>query len=149
MTVLQYRLATCSYSQFKPEMGLPVRASLGGPRWWKKPIPREQTVFEIAPGRQYFKEPDDEVFHAKFRAQLDRIGVEHLIDRFNDVGFSAGCAIGDTLVAMCFEKLMTWDDLRCHRSMFRIWWLEQTGEQIPELGLPPDTPDAVPDLTLF
>lgn len=138
MTILRYQIATCSYSAYKPEMGLPIRASLGGPRWWKGGI--EHVMLEIAPGRAYFREPSWSIFEAKFREQLDRFGIEHLIQRFNGIGESAGLKPGAVLVPMCFEKLASWDDKKCHRAMFRHWWLEQTGDMLPELTLKDTTP---------
>lgn len=97
-------------------------------------------MLEIAPHRSYFNERSDEVFEMKFRAQLDKFGIEHLIQRFNWIGETAGVEIGGVLVPCCFEKLTSWEDNRCHRAMFRHWWLEQTGERLTELGIPSDTP---------
>lgn len=143
MSVLKYQVATCSYTAYRPKMGLPIRASLGGPRWWKGGIPKHQVMLEIAPGRSYFNEESDQVFERMFRAQLDGFGVEYLIGRFNLIGETVGLQYGSVLVPMCFEKLTSWDDKKCHRAMFRHWWLEQTGEILNELGLPPDTPPPV------
>lgn len=149
MTVLKYRIATCSYSQYRPEMGLAVRASLGGPKWWDPPIPRAQTFLEIAPGRSYFRAGWAE-FEEKYIAQLDRFGVEYIVRKFNQIGDAAGVPIGGVLVVLCFEKVTSWESKKCHRAMFRHWWARETGEVAPELSLPQkqDTAGDEP-MTLF
>lgn len=143
---LRYELATCSYKAFRPEMGLPIRASLGGPRWWKTPIPKEQVMLEIAPHRSYFQAPEEE-FHRRFLQQLDRHGVEYLVSRFNHIGdLAPSFPEGGRLVILCFETLTTWDSIECHRGMFRQWWSRRTGQILTELDIHPEVAPRQPGL---
>jgi hypothetical protein len=125
------RLATCSYREFKPDMGVPVRTSLGQPRWWRTPIPQSAVVSEITPRGWYFHASEDD-FLAAYTAQLSRYGAEAIQARFDAIA----AEFGEPLVLLCFEQLQT--GAECHRTDFRLWWLGQTGQDTPELGaLPP------------
>jgi len=121
------RLATCSYKEFTPKMGVPVRTSLGRPRWWKTPIPEAAFVSEITPRGWYFHATEDDFLEA-YTAQLDRYGPEAIQARFTAIA----AEFGEPLVLLCFEQLQT--GAECHRTDFRLWWLRQTGQDIPELG---------------
>ena len=139
---LQSGLATCSYSEFKPTMGVSVRISLGGPRWWKTP-PQAQ-VSEITPRSTYLRGTTDEEYIDAYTEQLARYGVDRIRERFDRIRQEVDAE--GPLVLMCFEKLGTWNGGArkgdwCHRSMFAWWWREMTGEVIPELGdVAPGTP---------
>jgi hypothetical protein len=61
-------LATCSYFEYKPEMGQAVRISLGLPRFWKT-IPR---LTELNPPRKYF-DAKPWVFAPKYIEYLETI----------------------------------------------------------------------------
>lgn len=131
------RLATCSYSEFRPEMGTAVRVSLGRPRWWTTPMPEAAFVPEITPKRWYLHAPQDEYLTA-YDAQLSRYGPETIQARFDAIA----AQFGDPLVLLCFENLQT--GAQCHRTDFRLWWLRQTGQDVPELGARRSQPDPPP-----
>lgn len=119
-------LATCSYQEFRPEMGQPVRISLGIPKFrlsWELP---RACLWELAPRGHYFHDPPEE-FTRKYVAQLDTYGPQKLHEIFT------GLATGDRLTLLCFERnVRSGDD--CHRRLFADWWLWNTGEYVPELG---------------
>jgi len=123
-------LATCSYAEFRPEMGVPVRISLGRPRWWRTSIPDSAFVPEITPRGWYFHASDDD-FLAAYDAQLDSYGPELIQARFDGIAAEHG----EPLVLLCFEQLATgpW----CHRTRFALWWHGRTGQSILELGTLP------------
>jgi len=116
-------LATCSYAEYRPEMGVPVRISLGRPRGWSTLA----FVTEITPRGWYLRKPEDEYLVA-YDAQLSRYGPESIVARFDAIA----AQFGEPLVLLCFENLATgsW----CHRTLFRRFWLGETGHDIPELG---------------
>lgn len=136
-------VATCSYSEYKPEMGAAVRISLGSPRWWKTPPPA--SIWSLTPRREYLHSGRD-VYLPRYFAQLDYYGVDMIRQEFERVAKETG---QDTIVLLCFEKLDkkgAGPDHWCHRREFAQWWMEQTGEILPELGgLPPAAGDTPPE----
>lgn len=161
-------LATCSYGEFKPEMGIPVRASLGLPRYvLPYTLDPRAKVWEITPRNTYLK-ASDEVYERSYLEQLEGYGVETIDRRFVQIASVMG---GERLVVMCFERLgakthsgiraglsdpAAGEALICHRRLFASWWEQQTGRVVPELGSrlgagtqSPDTPVDPPLLALF
>lgn len=124
-------LATCSYSEFRPDMGLGVRISLGTPRWIKRAEPWPY-VPELAPGRSYLNVADESVFLDRYLTQMRSNGVAAIRARFDHL---AGQHDAQRLVLLCFEKLST--GKTCHRRYFASWWHTETGQQVPELGEQP------------
>jgi hypothetical protein len=127
---MDLQVVTCSYSEYRPDMGQPVRISLGAPRWWKEPIPSWSALWSLTPRRDYLY-ASDEVYIEKYTAQLERHGVPEIVGDFERI---AERAQKDTLVLMCFEKLAKPDGGWCHRTLFAVWWLQKTGELLQELG---------------
>jgi hypothetical protein len=127
-------LATCSFPEMRPEFGLPVRTSNGYPRYkLKYELPGDQKIPELMPHRSYMHGPA-ETFHVRYRQQMDDLGVDKISRIFADLRTTYGA---ERLVLLCFEQL--WQPKNaagCHRSSFAAWWLDQTGEIIPELGKP-------------
>jgi len=121
-------LATCSYSEFRPDMGTPVRTSLGRPRWWTGTLSVGALVTEITPRGWYLRSPEPEYVLA-YNAQLARYGPEVIQGRFDAIAAEHG----EPLVLLCFERLASgsW----CHRSLFSAYWLGETGQVVPELGV--------------
>lgn len=128
------RLFTSNYQQFRPEMGVPVQASNGYPRWGLK-YPLTQKARETYPPRPIMNLPDLQ-FEQKYAEHLDSIGVDRLRKVFEGIARSEG---EDRLVLLCFERF---DDPKkphnpCHRTSFAAWWEAQTGEKVREIGPPP------------
>ena len=120
-------LATCSYQEFREDMGQPVRISLGVPKFplsWELP---SSCLWELTPRGHYFHDPPD-VFAEKYLAQLDRYGPARLHEIFTAL------ATGEApLVALCFERNVK-SAADCHRRLWAAFWFERTGEYVPELG---------------
>jgi hypothetical protein len=117
-------LATSSYRQFKPGMGVPVRITLGKP--WRFGFDHEE-IRLLAPTPQSFRLEGEE-FEREYRRRLDGIGVERLRTIFEDV---AGRHENARVCLLCFENVLKGE--LCHRRTFADWWHRQTGEFVPEL----------------
>ena len=161
------QLATCSWKEFRPEMGHPVSISRGGPRArprWAVHVdshpgnpgyPAQDKIWSLCPSAENFRITHIPTFEVEYAKQLDHIGVDAiqalLYQASKDIGGNAGYA--EPLVLLCFEQDVT--ALHgCHRRRFAAWWYERTGQWIPELGgrhaastlrPPSDTPSAVPE----
>src|SRR5262249_45679746 len=72
---------------------------------------------------------DDAEFRVRYRASLDRIGVQKLSAIFSGIAGKYG---GQRLCLLCFETVE--HGRSCHRRDFAQWWLEQTGVEVPELS---------------
>ena len=136
-------VATCSYSEFRPDMGLPVRISLGYPQFpLRYEISKTAKLWELTPRKDYLRAPLA-VYNEKFHAQLERYGPQLIEDKFLWLKQEHGAS---RVVLLCFEKLSNPKNVEgCHRRDFAAWWLEKTGEVIPELGSMPDTPPEPPE----
>lgn len=119
-------LATCSFKRFTEDMGLPVRISLGYPRWSLK-YELKAAMRELMPRREYLRVDSDAEFNERYTAQLDWYGTKALAQKMDGLrdGWKA-----DRLVLMCFEE----DRVDCHRGTFADWWRDKTDVQIPEFG---------------
>lgn len=140
-------LFTCSYNEFKVDMGIPVRASIGEPKF---PVPGynpERKVLEAAPNWSYLR-ASDAVYEREFYKQINTYGVDNFRKAFARIRATEGVADDYPLVLLCYEKLgkkqisepeesRAVEELTCHRRMFAYWWEEQTGEVIRELGTMP------------
>ncbi|BDT39492.1 DUF488 family protein [Streptomyces yaizuensis] len=131
--------ATCSYPEFTPRMGVPIRATVGAPRY-RLPYLLGGAMPEAAPER-WFMQQEYGPFRESLRAKLDKIGVEQFTSVAEAIASRAGQPDG-RVVFLCFENGLNrkgW----CHRAMLAEWLREQTGQEVPELGtLSPDDPSA-------
>jgi hypothetical protein len=126
-------LATCSYSEFQPAMGVPVRFTVGYPfrlRLAYKPAGHAKL---ITPTRDMLSLPED-AYTFRYLQILNSAGVNAIRGEL-----AAIAGPGGRVVLLCFERLNepakkpgghNW----CHRSLFAQWWTQQTGEDVPELG---------------
>ncbi|MFJ9617872.1 DUF488 family protein [Streptomyces noursei] len=121
-------LFTNRYQAFRPSQGVPVRITLGAPRF-KLPYPLTCAVRELAPRREYFSKSLPE-FTAAYRADLDQLGATWIAQRLRQIAEEQG---DHRLVLLCFEDLSDpaqW----CHRRIFASWWKDVTGDGVRELG---------------
>ena len=89
-------LATCSFADFRPEMGRPIRISLARPKY-RTSIESDDRLSDLTPHPSYFRAPAEE-FDRRYLAQLDRVGVERLRQRFQALDD------GRPLILLCFER---------------------------------------------
>ncbi|MFE7277238.1 hypothetical protein [Streptomyces sp. NPDC057623] len=121
-------LFTNRYQEFKPPQGVPVRITLGAPRF-KLPYSLTHSVRELAPRRDYLSEPEP-AFTTAYRADLDQLGPERIAARLRQI---TEAERDHRLVLLCFEDLAK-PGLWCHRRMFAAWWKEVTGDEVRELS---------------
>lgn len=104
---------------------VPVRISLGKPRYW--PLAQHAPyIKELAPAgllRQPPLEPNE--FDRLYLERLDRFGVDQIAVRLNAVYAD----YGKPLALACFEA----DPSDCHRGTFARWWHGRTGQEVSEL----------------
>jgi hypothetical protein len=139
--------ATCSFMEYKPEMGgVPVRSSNGFPRFAHQltyrlttdvnGVPVAHSLPVTWPAHDTIKWPMDQ-FAPAYLAKLEKAGVDAIraaADRLRD---QLGVDPDTRLVLLCYERLATKPGLHCHRNLFAAWWQDKTGEEVPELGAVP------------
>lgn len=135
-----WTLATCSFSEFTPDMGHPVRVSIGFPRYALR-YPLKTTFAPFTPRKDYLYVKSDEVFYRKLREQIENVGLASLE---NQLSIIAAVNDADVLVMLCFEKLSK-PGADCHRTFVRRWWEATTGQPVPELGAT-RPPEPEPDM---
>jgi hypothetical protein len=121
-------LFTNRYQAYQPPQGVPVRITLGAPRF-KLSYTLTHAVRELAPSREYFARPLPE-FTAAYRADLDQLGPVRVAERLREI---ANAEKDHRLVLLCFEDLsdpQQW----CHRRIFASWWKDATGDEVRELS---------------
>lgn len=121
-------LFTSRYQEYQPSQGVPVRITLGAPRF-KLPYKLAHSVRELAPRRDYFSKPLPE-FTTAYRADLDRLGAARVAQLLEAIAEEEG---DHRLVLLCFEDL-TKPAEWCHRRVFASWWRDVTGDVVRELG---------------
>ena len=127
-------LATCSYTEFSQSMGAAVRFTAGAPRW-RLPYRLAGHARLITPDRSLLRLPKD-AYTLAYRRQLEQAGVGPIRAELSRLAAGA-----PTVVLLCYERLAeapkdghaNW----CHRTLFAAWWVEQTGDIVPELGRVP------------
>lgn len=121
--------ATCSYIEFDPSYGIPVKSTVGHPRF-KLRYQLAANWQHAAPDRAALRlEPVS--FRRCYTEKLRRFGSDYFGDRAAELRASA--RRDEPVVLLCFDKLWL-PDAFCHRTIFAEWFQSLTGEQVPELG---------------
>jgi Protein of unknown function, DUF488 len=108
------------------ESGLaPVGTTVGNPRF-RLGYELAGRCGMVAPYGLLGKDLTEAEFERGFRDRLERHGVEAIRAKLEEF---AGDAPG--VVLLCFEDVHAGET--CHRRVFADWWLERTGEDVPEL----------------
>ncbi|WP_254878538.1 hypothetical protein [Streptomyces sp. NA04227] len=139
----QIKLATCTYQEFAPHMGTPVRTTVGHPRF---PLSYQLggIARSVTPTRSLLKIESEDAYEFIYRRLLNERGIDAIREELTAIAGANDLEV--PVVLLCFDKLSkpgNW----CHRTHFAKWWTEQTGQEVPELGAaavqPPQAPPAL------
>ena len=119
------KIFTNRYRDFRPAQGIPVRITYGAPKW-RLPYVITASAKTVTPG-PWFMQGTDEEFTERYRAMLDRHGVEKIRAELQTISDLNG---GKDVVLLCFDDISKG---LCHRTLFAEWWRERTGETVREL----------------
>ena len=128
----RWNLATTNYASFRPEMGVPVRTSVGRPRPTSFPYAHEY-VADLAPYGIFkikaLEAATPEVRRAAYCDRLDSksLAIEEALDLLTEA------YDGQTLVLLCYEGR----GKGCHRRWAAGWFEIKYGIEVPELPLRP------------
>lgn len=114
-----------------------VRTSVGKPRWLSPQIADAiPFVSQLAPYGLMKVEPWAE-FERRYIERLEHHGTGAIDWEFERIHEMHGQR---PLILLCFEES---PDI-CHRGVFARWWLQETGEAVPEWGAAPavDKPES-------
>jgi hypothetical protein len=114
-------VVTCSWARYRPEMGEPIRITVGKPKNFPYPY---VDYLPLAPFG-LLKVRTDAEFAIKYRAKLGRVGAEAYYNGLVRVWEEVN---REPLVLLCYERYPE----QCHRGVFSEWFREQTGIEIAE-----------------
>jgi hypothetical protein len=117
------RIVTGRYQRFQPTEGVPVRTTVGAPRFW-----RHGTMLQakaITPWYE-FRLPEEEA-EVAYKDRLDR-EAGRVIHQLAGLVAQAG---DRTLVLLCFDDLNAGS--YCHRRWFAEWLWDSYQIEVPEL----------------
>jgi hypothetical protein len=129
LKLLTGRLMTSRYQTWRPGDGVPVRTTVGAPKFWNHgPMPEANSVKPFGVfGRSDLS--DDEACRTYWQ-RLDWKKAR-LISELTEI---AQQHEGKKLVLLCFEDVYAGEI--CHRRWFADWFEERFGIEVPELPAP-------------
>lgn len=130
-----YELRTSRYTGFQPEYGVPVRVTVGAPRWFPYPyeyvpalapygILKNANLPTLAMRRDAFMRRLDSK-RDEMLAALDELAAKYP---------------GVPLVLLCYENVHKGEV--CHRRWIADWFRERMSVIVPEIGAPCAEPHA-------
>jgi len=123
-------VVTGRYIDFRPELGVGVRITRGGPekyRWWNQSTGLVMGPKWWQPSYSEFREEDDAVGEASYYARMDS-------DPATQLGRLAQLVTnhaGRRLVLLCYENVHRGEC--CHRRWLAEWFWSRWQIEIPEL----------------
>lgn len=125
------RLVTGRYQRFRPEHGLPVRTTVGAPRFWRADqLGDLASLLDIAPYELMRGKASTAPVHEQrmiYRLRLERRALTVVVQL-------AGLAAAHpdrAVVLLCFEDVHAGEE--CHRRWFAEWFEAAYGIEVPEL----------------
>jgi hypothetical protein len=118
-------LVTGRYQSWKPGDGVPIRSTVGYPKFWRHGPLLDATG--ITPYGVFGKGLDNDTARAAYRERLDR----HAGANLAGLGDIARRHRGQPLVVLCFEDVHAGQV--CHRRWFAEWFEERYGIAVAEL----------------
>lgn len=174
MTPPSLRLYTAAFTTCDPDVGVPVRTSIGAPRWKLKYQCVEKVSALMPFGKvgnvELRKLGDRSMFQHHYRRRLDAMGFDPIRTELLEIAakYPDHPAAVDglaPLILLCFEKPaeIARGETYCHRHVFADWWFHQGGDPIEEVNWetygwqgpsdpgtppPPAAPEPVPQMDL-
>ncbi|MEU6595287.1 hypothetical protein ABZ923_39855 [Streptomyces sp. NPDC046881] len=137
---MDVRLATCTYQEFTPDMGTPVRTTVGRPRF---PLPYPLTAHArlVTPTKELLSINAADAYEFSYRRLLNERGFDAIQAEL--IRIAGAYDLDSPLVLLCFDQYakLTPPNCWCHRMFLAKWITEHTGQEVPELGAPPKTAD--------
>jgi hypothetical protein len=109
---------------------VPVRISMFPPEWLLSELPYELKYSVRALQPEWHMVGEWPRFSTGIWRKLDMIGVEKIAAQLAAISRAED---GKSLALLCHEDVTQARGHRCHRTVVSLWWLEQTGREIPEL----------------
>jgi hypothetical protein len=123
------KLATCSYRAFRPEMGVPVRTTVGFARGFKY---EHEFCSGLAP-YGLLKVTDEVEFITRYLARLDGL-VPKITQQLDEI---EAAHPDQVIVLLCFEDVHDPGQF-CHRTSASVWLVERGfADEVPELSSAP------------
>jgi hypothetical protein len=143
------QLYTARYQEFLPEWGIPVRSTIGAPRfhlpyqlagWWRG----------VTPEREWLRGVPYVDFRRLYRHKLHKQGVDRLMAAAESFVPAGEDPTHAKLVALCYEDIRKPGEW-CHRELMAEWFTEH-GVPVIELCGPKAEPTVAatpPEAALF
>jgi hypothetical protein len=119
-----------NYDLLSSGVVVPVRISMFPPQRLLGELPYDlkYSVRALQPERHMVGERPR--FSTGMWTKLDTIGVEKIANQLAAISRAEG---GKRVALLCHEDVTQARGHRFHRVVVSLWWLEQTGQEIPEL----------------
>jgi hypothetical protein len=131
------QLYTARYQEFQPEWGIPVRSTIGAPRfhlrydlagWWRG----------VSPEREWLKGVPYVDFRRLYRHKLHKQGIDRLMQTAEGFVPEDQDPTHARLVVLCYEDIRKPQEW-CHRELMAEWF-EEKGVPVIELCGPAHQP---------
>lgn len=135
-------IRTCSFGEFRPEFGYPIRTSRGAPKWFSYPYMCWESVY---PKYHWLQLPYDE-YRPRYLRHLNEQGMDKLLgdlEFMSEEYAKANDGEVKPLTLLCYEKLSK-PEAWCHRTLLAEWLETGFGSPVVELGAKPESLDPVP-----
>ena len=118
-------LVTSRYQAWRPADGLPIRTTVGYPRFWRGPALVQ--LRELTPYGIFGTGLSNHEARLAYRQRVE-VHAQTIVARLAEL---ARQHPGEALVVLCFENVHAGEV--CHRRWFAEWFEERFGIQVPEL----------------
>lgn len=125
-------IATCSFARFTPDMGVPVRVSMGGAPAGL-PFTLRHHAAELSPDPSMIK-LDLDRYRSAYRRKLIGYGMLAATNIIRGILLTERADLATTPAVLLSTTDLTRAGAWCSRTMLGEWWAEYHGGTVPELG---------------
>lgn len=127
-----WSIATGRFVDFHPSWGVPVRSTVGGPKFGLR-YRLEEHAKSITPYGVLGRTHDAAEYEVRYRARLDGQTGKAIAQELAQIANRHEHVEPHRLVVLCFCDLSK-PGAFCHRRMFAAWWEEHTGATVADLS---------------